>query len=69
MAWIPKYQNRANGREEIPSIHPEFDRITKETFGVLIYQEQVMQISTAMAGYSKGESDVLRKAVGKLFAV
>jgi DNA polymerase-3 subunit alpha len=65
MDYIPQYQRRANGQEDIPALHPEYDAITKETFGIMIYQEQVMIVSQRMAGYSKGEADVLRKAVGK----
>ncbi|MDK2600519.1 hypothetical protein QO179_23775 [Bacillus stercoris] len=65
MDYIPEYQRRANGLAEIPSVHPSYDMITKNTFGIMIYQEQVMQVSQLMAGYSKGEADVLRKAVGK----
>ena len=41
MEWIPEYQARANGQKEIPSLSPEYDEITKDTFGILIYQEQV----------------------------
>jgi DNA polymerase-3 subunit alpha len=65
MDYIPQYQRRANGQEDIPSLHPKYDVITRETFGIMIYQEQVMLVSQLMAGYSKGEADVLRKAVGK----
>ncbi|MDA1918137.1 DNA polymerase III subunit alpha [Bacillus cereus group sp. BcHK140] len=65
MDYIPKYTALANGHEEVPEVHPAFDEITRNTFSIMIYQEQVMQVSTEMAGYSKGEADVLRKAVGK----
>lgn len=41
MEWIPEYQARANGLKEAPSLSPEYDKITKDTFGILIYQEQV----------------------------
>lgn len=65
MDYIPKYTALANGHEEIPEVHPVFDKITKNTFGIMIYQEQVMEVAVEMAGYSMGEADVLRKAVGK----
>lgn len=65
MQFIPQYQDRANGIKETPSIHPEYDLITKDTFGIMIYQEQIMMIAQRMGGYSKGEADLLRKAVGK----
>jgi DNA polymerase-3 subunit alpha len=65
MDYIPQYQRRANGQEDIPSLHPVYDEVTKETFGIMVYQEQVMIIAQRMAGYSKGEADVLRKAIGK----
>jgi len=64
MDYIPEYQARANGTIVVPPLHPEFDEITKTTFGIMIYQEQVMQVSQRMAGYSAGEADILRKAVG-----
>lgn len=65
MDYIPEYQHRANGTSEVAQLNPIFDSIVKNTFGIMIYQEQVMQVSQLMAGYSKGEADVLRKAVGK----
>ncbi|WP_431146707.1 DNA polymerase III subunit alpha [Bacillus cereus] len=65
MEKIPGYVARKNGHEEVPSIHPIYDEITAVTYGFLVYQEQVMEISKKMAGYSMGEADVLRKAVGK----
>lgn len=65
MEKIPGYIARKNGQEEVPAVHPLYDGITKVTYGFLVYQEQVMEISKQMAGYSMGEADVLRKAVGK----
>lgn len=65
MDYIPKYTALANGHEETSELHPVFDEITKNTFGIMIYQEQVMEVAVEMAGYSMGEADVLRKAVGK----
>ncbi|MEX3713481.1 DNA polymerase III subunit alpha [Cytobacillus horneckiae] len=69
MEKIPGYISRKNGHEEVPSVHPIYDKITAVTYGYLVYQEQVMEISKQMAGYSMGEADVLRKAVGKFIAV
>src|SRR5271154_4373194 len=65
MANIPTYCARKHGDEEPEYLHPILESILKETFGVIIYQEQVMQIAQVMAGYSLGEADLLRRAMGK----
>jgi DNA polymerase-3 subunit alpha len=65
MANIPTYCARKHGDEEPEYLHPSLEPILKETFGVIIYQEQVMQIAQVMAGYSLGEADLLRRAMGK----
>ncbi|RTL75711.1 MAG: DNA polymerase III subunit alpha [Bradyrhizobiaceae bacterium] len=65
MANIPTYCARKHGDEEPEYLHPVLEPILKETFGVIIYQEQVMQIAQVMAGYSLGEADLLRRAMGK----
>jgi DNA polymerase-3 subunit alpha len=65
MANIPTYCARKHGDEEPEYLHPMLEPILKETFGVVIYQEQVMQIAQVMAGYSLGEADLLRRAMGK----
>ncbi|MBX9711771.1 MAG: DNA polymerase III subunit alpha [Xanthobacteraceae bacterium] len=65
MANIPTYCARKHGDEEPEYLHPMLEPILKETFGVIIYQEQVMQIAQAMAGFSLGEADLLRRAMGK----
>ncbi len=65
MANIPTYCARKHGEEEPEYLHPLLEPILKETFGVIIYQEQVMQIAQRMAGYSLGEADLLRRAMGK----
>ncbi len=62
---IPVYVNRKHGLEEVEYPHPMLEGILAETHGVIIYQEQVMQIAQAMAGYSLGEADLLRRAMGK----
>jgi len=65
MENIPTYNARKHGEEELASIHPKIDHLVKETQGVIIYQEQVMQIAQELAGYSLGEADLLRRAMGK----
>ncbi|WP_313618490.1 DNA polymerase III subunit alpha, partial [Agrobacterium sp.] len=65
MENIPVYNARKHGEEELESIHPMIDHLLKETQGVIIYQEQVMQIAQVLSGYSLGEADLLRRAMGK----
>ncbi len=65
MENIPVYNARKHGEEEIASIHPQIDYLLKETQGVIVYQEQVMQIAQVLSGYSLGEADLLRRAMGK----
>jgi DNA polymerase III subunit alpha len=65
MANIPTYCLRKHGDEEPEYLHPVLEPILKETFGVIIYQEQVMQIAQVMSGYSLGDADLLRRAMGK----
>jgi len=65
MENIPVYNARKHGEEEIASIHPKIDRLLAETQGVIVYQEQVMEIAQVLAGYSLGEADLLRRAMGK----
>lgn len=65
MANIPTYCARKHGDEQPEYLHPIIEPILKETFGVIIYQEQVMQIAQVMAGYSLGDADLLRRAMGK----
>jgi len=62
---IDTYIKRKEGREEINYIHPSLEPILKSTYGIIIYQEQIMQIASTMAGYSYGEADVLRRAMSK----
>ncbi|KMS88357.1 DNA polymerase III subunit alpha, partial [Streptomyces regensis] len=63
------YADRKNGRQEITPIHPELEEPLKEilasTYGLIVYQEQIMQIAQKVAGYSMGRADVLRRAMGK----
>src|SRR6056297_3530493 len=65
MELIPKYIRRKHGKEEVDYIHPQLKPILKSTYGILVYQEQVMKIAQELAGFSLGEADVLRKAIGK----
>lgn len=65
MENIPTYINRKHGKEPVDCLHPKLEGILKETFGVMIYQEQVMQIAQVLAGYSLGSADLLRRAMGK----
>jgi len=65
MENIPKFCNVKNGREDRESIHPSIDPILDETQGIIVYQEQVMEIARKMAGYSLGGADMLRRAMGK----
>jgi len=65
MANIPTYCAVKLGEEQADYIHPKIEHILKETFGVIIYQEQVMQIAQVLSGYSLGEADLLRRAMGK----
>ncbi|MEM9027629.1 MAG: DNA polymerase III subunit alpha [Pseudomonadota bacterium] len=65
MSNIPTYINRKHGEEPVDCLHDMLEGILMETYGVIIYQEQVMQIAQVMAGYSLGKADVLRRAMGK----
>lgn len=65
MDSIPTYISRKHGREKPDYMHPMLEDILKETYGIMIYQEQVMQIAQKMAGYSLGGADLLRRAMGK----
>ncbi len=65
MANIPTYCARKHGLESPDYIHPKLEAILKETHGVIVYQEQVMQAAQILAGYSLGEADLLRRAMGK----
>ncbi|MCR8546775.1 DNA polymerase III subunit alpha [Salipiger sp. P9] len=65
MENIPVYCEVKNGLREITSVHPSIDHILAETQGIIVYQEQVMQIAQVMAGYSLGGADLLRRAMGK----
>lgn len=65
MEMIPSFIQRKHGKEPIDIDHPLMEDILSETYGIMVYQEQVMQIASRLAGYSLGEGDVLRRAMGK----
>lgn len=65
MDMIPSFINRKHGREPIENDHPWMKDILAETYGIMVYQEQVMQIASKLANFSLGEGDVLRRAMGK----
>jgi DNA polymerase III subunit alpha len=60
-----EYIKRKNGQEKIKYLHPLLEPILKDTYGVIVYQEQVMQIAQVLGGYSMGDADILRRAMGK----
>lgn len=62
---IPKFINRKHGREAIEYAHDILKPILNETYGIMVYQEQIMKIAQDMAGYSLGQADLLRRAMGK----
>jgi DNA polymerase-3 subunit alpha len=65
MQNIPTYIERKHGREKPEYLHPRLENILKETYGVIVYQEQVMGVARELSGYSDGEADLLRRAMGK----
>jgi DNA polymerase-3 subunit alpha len=65
MANIPVYGARKFGQEPVEVLHAAMEPILRETYGIIVYQEQVMQIAQVLAGYSLGEADLLRRAMGK----
>jgi DNA polymerase III subunit alpha len=65
MELIPSYVDRRHGRQKIDYPHSLLEAILEETYGIIVYQEQVMQIAQVMAGYSLGKADLLRRAMGK----
>ncbi|MCS7200563.1 MAG: DNA polymerase III subunit alpha [Patescibacteria group bacterium] len=65
MELIPSFIKRKFGKEKVEYLHPKLEKILERTFGIMVYQEQLMKIAQELAGYSPTEADVLRKAVGK----
>ena len=62
MEFIPNYTNRKHGREEITYRHPALEPILAETYGIIVYQEQIIRIAAELAGYTPGEADLMRQA-------
>src|SRR5438552_2390974 len=65
MDLIPDFIARKHGRAKIAYEHPAMDKFTREMYGIMVYQEQIMQIASEMAGFTMGEADTLRRAMGK----
>ncbi len=65
MEQIPVFINSKHGRESVEYQHPALESILKETYGVIVYQEQIMQIAAEIAGFTLGQADLLRRAIGK----
>src|SRR6056300_465898 len=65
MENIPKYIARKHGREEVSYMHPLLEPVLDETYGIMIYQEQVQRAAQVLSGYSLGKADILRRAMGK----
>ena len=65
LEYIPSFVKRKNGNEDISYDLPEMEEFLRETYGITVYQEQVMQLSQKLANFSKGDADLLRKAMGK----
>src|SRR6059036_1021323 len=65
MELIPDFINRKHGRAKITYEHPAMQKFTQGTYGIMVYQEQIMQIASEMAGFTMGEADTLRRAMGK----
>jgi len=65
MALIPEYINRKQGKSKIKYIHPKLEQVLQKTYGLPVYQEDLMKIAQVLAGFSLSEADILRKAIGK----
>ncbi len=68
MEWIPSFITGKNSKKKIRYLHPKLEPILANTYGIAVYQEQIMQIARDLAGFTLGEADILRKAVGKKIA-
>lgn len=65
MEWIPDFIANKHGDQQVEYLHPKLEPILSDTYGVAVYQEQVMKIAQELAGFTLGEADILRKAMGK----
>lgn len=68
MQFIPNFIARKHGREQVEIAHPLLEDIVKDTYGIMVYQEQIIRTAQVMAGYTPGTADILRKAMGKKIA-
>lgn len=68
MDWIPTYIDGKHGRKKISYLHPSLEEVLKETYGIAVYQEQILQIAQKFGGFSLGQADLLRRAIGKKIA-
>jgi DNA polymerase-3 subunit alpha len=68
MEWIPSFISGKKSKNKIKYLHPKLEPILANTYGIAVYQEQIMQIARDLAGFTLGEADILRKAVGKKIA-
>ena len=60
MEWIPDYIKGKHGKKKIKYLHPSLENILKKTYGIAVYQEQILEIAREFAGFSLGEADILR---------
>lgn len=65
MEWIPNYIRRKHGKEKVEYLHPDLEPILRETYGIGVYQEQILRLAREFAGFSLGGADLLRRAIGK----
>lgn len=65
MEWIPSFIRRKHGQEAVIYPHPDLEPVFRETYGIGVYQEQILQLARVFAGFSLGEADLLRRAIGK----
>ena len=65
MEQIPVFIESKHGNSPIKYLHPDLEQILKETYGVMVYQEQIMEVAAKMAGFTLGQADLLRRAIGK----
>ena len=65
MQFIDSFVARKHGREQVEYIYPSLEPILRETYGIIVYQEQIIRVATDIAGYTSGEADLMRRAVGK----
>ena len=65
MQFIPEFVARKKGQQQVTYLHPLLEEVSRETYGILVYQEQVQEAANRLAGYTLGQADMLRRAMGK----